>query len=74
MRFVLAAVAGLGVAIWFALALGELYDLEAAGDITPGHLGLARGSPRRLSLAADRWAPGSPGADPGRRASDIGPG
>ncbi|MEE2940735.1 MAG: hypothetical protein VX460_10155 [Planctomycetota bacterium] len=41
-RFVLAAVAGLGVAIWFALALGELYDLEAAGDITPIHLGLAR--------------------------------
>ncbi|MEC7231970.1 MAG: hypothetical protein VXZ39_14495 [Planctomycetota bacterium] len=41
-RFVLAAVASLGVAIWFALALGELYDLEAAGDITPIHLGLAR--------------------------------
>ena len=42
-RFVLAAVAGLGVAIWFALALGELYDLEAAGDITPIHLGLEIG-------------------------------
>lgn len=41
-RFVMGAVAGLGVAIWFALALGELYDLEAAGRITPIHLTLAR--------------------------------
>lgn len=41
-KFVLAAVGSLGIAIWFALALGELYDLEAAGRITPIHLTLAR--------------------------------
>jgi hypothetical protein len=42
----LASVAGavlfLGVTIWFALAVGELYDLESAGLITPVHLTLAR--------------------------------
>lgn len=36
------AVASLGVAIYFALQTGKLYDLEAAGAITPIHLGLAR--------------------------------
>ena len=41
-RFVLLAVTGLAVAIVFALRVGELYDLEAAGRITPIHLGLAR--------------------------------
>ncbi len=37
-----AAVASLGGAIFFAVQLGELYDLEAAGLITPIHLGLAK--------------------------------
>jgi hypothetical protein len=36
------AVLSLGVAIVFALRVGELYDLEAAGAITPIHLNLAR--------------------------------
>ena len=40
--FVAAAVASLGVAIFFAIEVGELYDLEKAGAITPIHLGLAR--------------------------------
>lgn len=41
-RFVACAVLTLGVAIYFALETGKLYDLEAAGRITPIHLGLAR--------------------------------
>lgn len=41
-RFVACAVLTLGVAIYFALEVGKLYDLEAAGRITPIHLGLAR--------------------------------
>ena len=40
--FVACAVASLGVTIAFALELGELYDLEAAGAITPIHLTLAK--------------------------------
>lgn len=32
----------LGVTIYFAEGLGELYDLEAAGAITPVHLTLAK--------------------------------
>jgi hypothetical protein len=40
--FVASAVASLGVAIYFALETGELYDLESAGIITPIHLNLAR--------------------------------
>jgi hypothetical protein len=36
------AVASLGVTIVFALEVGELYDLESAGLITPIHLTLAR--------------------------------
>ena len=36
------SVLGLGSAIVYALKLGELYDLEAAGWITPVHLNLAR--------------------------------
>ncbi len=32
----------LGVTIYYALALGELYDLESAGVITPIHLTLAK--------------------------------
>jgi len=36
------AVASLGVAIYFALQTGKLYDLETAGIITPIHLTLAR--------------------------------
>ncbi len=40
--FVVAAVSSLGIAIYFALQVGELYDLEKAGRITPIHLNLAR--------------------------------
>ena len=40
--FVGCAVACLGVTIAFALRLGELYDLQAAGAITPIHLTLAK--------------------------------
>ena len=40
--FVLAAVSSLAVAIVFAIKLGEHYDLEKAGRITPIHLTLAR--------------------------------
>jgi len=40
--FVVGTVLGLVVAIAFAVRLGEEYDLEAAGWITPVHLGLAR--------------------------------
>ena len=36
------AVISLGIAIVFALRVGEVYDLEAAGVITPIHLNLAR--------------------------------
>ncbi len=36
------AVVSLGVTIWFAEQLGERYDLEAAGWITPLHLTLAK--------------------------------
>lgn len=36
------SVAGLASAIYFALELGQVYDLEAAGWITPVHLGLAK--------------------------------
>ena len=35
-------VVSLGTTIWFAEKLGELYDLEAAGWITPVHLTLAK--------------------------------
>ncbi|QDV05692.1 hypothetical protein Poly30_11920 [Planctomycetes bacterium Poly30] len=48
--FVTAAVSGLGVAIYFALKVGELYDLEKAGMITPIHLTLAR-----VTTAAYLW-------------------
>ncbi len=47
---VLGSVVSLGVAIYFALSVGEIYDLEAAGTITPIHLGLAR-----LTTAAYLW-------------------
>lgn len=40
--FVGLSVASLAVAIVFAIRLGEYYDLEAAGRITPIHLTLAR--------------------------------
>ena len=40
--FVALAVASLGVTIWCALKLGKLYDLRAAGPITPIHLTLAK--------------------------------
>ena len=40
--FVLSALAGLGVTIYFAFQLGKLYDLPSAGWITPFHLTLAK--------------------------------
>jgi len=36
------AVASLGVTIWFAEQLGDHYDLDAAGAITPVHLAIAK--------------------------------
>lgn len=42
LTLVAAAVASLGVTIYFAPKLGDLYDLEAAGWITPFHLTLAK--------------------------------
>ena len=36
------ALASLGTAIYFAVKLGELYDLEAAGPITGAHLFIAK--------------------------------
>ncbi len=39
---VLCALTSLGVTIYFAEELGEHYDLEAAGTITPIHLTLAK--------------------------------
>jgi hypothetical protein len=39
---VLATGSGLALAIVYALRVGELYDLEAAGLVTPIHLGLAK--------------------------------
>lgn len=39
---VICALASLGVTIYFAEELGEHYDLEAAGRITPVHLALAK--------------------------------
>lgn len=41
-KFVIGAVASLGVTIYFAEQLGELYDLASAGRITPIHLALAK--------------------------------
>ncbi len=37
-----AAVGSLGAAIYFALRVGQRYDLEAAGSITPIHMTMAR--------------------------------
>lgn len=42
LTLVVAAVAGLGVTIFYAERLGRLYDLEAAGAITPVHLFIAK--------------------------------
>jgi hypothetical protein len=39
---VIGALASLGTAVYFALKLGHVYDLEAAGLITPVHLTLAK--------------------------------
>ena len=41
---VAATLAALGATIWFAEQMGELYDLESAGLITPVHLWLAKGT------------------------------
>ena len=48
--FVGVALVGLGASIAFALRLGELYDLEAAGPITPVHLALAKVTTAALLL------------------------
>ena len=48
--FVVCAVTSLGVAIYFAIRVGEVYDVEAAGRITPIHLTLAR-----ITTAAYLW-------------------
>ena len=39
---VIGALASLGTAVYFAVELGRVYDLEAAGLITPVHLTLAK--------------------------------
>ncbi len=39
---VITTVLSLGITIWFAEQLGELYDLESAGWITPVHLLIAK--------------------------------
>lgn len=39
---VIAAISSLGGTIYYAEGLGELYDLESAGAITPVHLTIAR--------------------------------
>jgi len=39
---VVGAVAGLAATVYFAYELGEVYDLEAAGWITPVHMTMAR--------------------------------
>lgn len=36
------AFAALGATIWYALALGKIYDIRTAGIITPIHLTLAK--------------------------------
>ncbi|MFT5048883.1 MAG: hypothetical protein ACI8QZ_000270 [Chlamydiales bacterium] len=41
---VMLTVVSLGVAIYFAERLGELYDIREAGMITPIHLALAKGT------------------------------
>ena len=40
--FVVLSVASLGVTIYYAEKLGELYDLDSAGLITPVHLAIAK--------------------------------
>lgn len=40
--FVVCAVAALGTTIYYAYALGRIYDIQQAGWITPVHLALAR--------------------------------
>ncbi len=42
LTLVVSAVAALGVTIYYAERLGQLYDLESAGAITPIHLFLAK--------------------------------
>ena len=58
------SVAGLAASIVFALELGEVYDLDAAGWITPVHLGLAKiatflyvwpAATGVLTLRDDKW-------------------
>ena len=39
---VIGALACLGTAVFFAVQLGDIFDLEAAGVITPVHLSLAK--------------------------------
>ena len=42
LTLVVSAVASLGITIYFAEKLGEVYDIRAAGVITPIHLTLAK--------------------------------
>ena len=42
LALVASALASLGVAIWYAKQLGNLYDLESAGLVTDVHLALAK--------------------------------
>ena len=66
LTFVGLSVAGLAAAIVFALKLGEVYDLDAAGWITPVHLTLAKVATVLylwpavtgvLTLRDDKWRP-----------------
>ena len=63
---VVATLAALGSTIWFAVRMGEHYDLEAAGAITPVHLVLAKITTLAylaplatgvLTIRDDRWRP-----------------
>lgn len=42
LTLVVLAVTSLGLTIWFAEQLGDLYDLETAGWLTPVHLAVAK--------------------------------
>ncbi len=51
-RFVAAALLGLVASVYFAIKMGELFDLEKAGVITPIHSGLAK-----VTSVASLWPP-----------------
>lgn len=52
LTLVASTLVALAATIWAAIVLGEQYDLEAAGWITPVHLGLARVSTASFLLPA----------------------